>query len=514
MRSSSKEGRIIGIRHRVKQTAEGEAHPTQVAIFTDGRWLTLNLPDEQAELDFINGRFPVAYRDVKATDDISGYVPRHLKLRELKKTDDRSVYPANLVIEQGKQHFVVHRVPVAFDGLRPNDTVVIPMGGSGDYLAYAISNIGRKKNIPLYRVPPAVLKDFRADDDKDKDAQRVAELFIQDSAKFYFVRPRDRDLIQVRELFRSREEAMKARIACEQRLHSTFIGRTFCNEEGGFPEGDIEKLFDSVKANDIIFQSLFSEEKLRNTELDKALRKLPVYNQVFAPIQGMGPLIAARIISIIGDIRLFWEESEGAEKRMQELYAIYDPIERQYFQPIKSEIKDRFKPGDTIFDQLVVAREHYRARGNDEATRRLQTAIDAHKERGELRRKAWKLSKANFQAFLGVHLVQDEQKENWVFPRKRRGARCNWNPTGRQALFLFGEQVNKMPDSKWGQRYRDNKVRLQEKHPEPVVDENGKKRYTKGHIHNMGRWRTLTQFAGWLFKEWTQLEHELSRSEG
>lgn len=45
--------RTIGIRHRRKRTAEGEARPTMVAIKNDdGSIKELELADDQAELDF------------------------------------------------------------------------------------------------------------------------------------------------------------------------------------------------------------------------------------------------------------------------------------------------------------------------------------------------------------------------------------------------------------------------------------------------------------------------------
>ena len=54
-------GRIIGIRHRVKKIVEGEARPTVVAI-KDGRESKYyELSDENAELDFVIGLFPVTY---------------------------------------------------------------------------------------------------------------------------------------------------------------------------------------------------------------------------------------------------------------------------------------------------------------------------------------------------------------------------------------------------------------------------------------------------------------------
>jgi hypothetical protein len=60
--------RVIGIRHRVKKTAEGEARPTQVVILENGEPKTLELETETDELDFVLGRFPTSFRKVYGSE--------------------------------------------------------------------------------------------------------------------------------------------------------------------------------------------------------------------------------------------------------------------------------------------------------------------------------------------------------------------------------------------------------------------------------------------------------------
>lgn len=107
---------------------------------------------------------------------------------------------------------------------------------------------------------------------------------------------------------------------------------------------------------------------------------------------------------------------------------------------------------------------------------------------------------AQLKAFLGVHVMEDGR-----FPRRRQGQVANWHPDGRQALYLLGEQWNRRPQSEWGQKLRQNKQALRQKHPEVHVVE-GKKRYTDAHIHKMGLWRTRTRFVEHLFSAWWELE--------
>ncbi len=111
-------------------------------------------------------------------------------------------------------------------------------------------------------------------------------------------------------------------------------------------------------------------------------------------------------------------------------------------------------------------------------------------------------NKHKLKAFCGVHILPDGQ-----FPRKRSKQIANWHPTARQALFLMADQFVKRPDSVWGIKYREIKARLREIHPEPITGENGKKKWTDGHIHRTAIWRTLTRFVEWLYPQWIKAEN-------
>ncbi len=346
---------MIGIRHRVKQTAEGEARPTEVSIRHGDEFKVLVQKTEADELEFVR------------------------------------------------------------TGLMENDRIAMVLGGSGDSLAYALSRTGEGLGAKVFRIPAYRLKAERGDAEKDGDSTLLARLIFTKPELFYEVRARDRALIEVSECYRARIEAMKARIACEQRLRTSFIGKTFRRPEGPYPEGQIEDLFDKEKASSVILQNLEAEESARDKDLAKALKALDVFTDIFGKVEGCGSSIAAGIISAVGDIRRF-------------------------------ETKPKFK------------------------------------------------------AFLGVHVLTDG-----TFARRRRNQTSNWNPAGRQAMYLFGDQMNRRADSVWGKKLREYKVKLREKHPEVVVV-GGKKRYTDGHIHKMALWRTITKFAEWLYGEWWDLE--------
>lgn len=278
--------RILGIWPRVKRTAEGEARPTLVAI-KDGDTVTvLTLDDDTAELDLTLGRFPVSYRPLEEGEDKSVFLPHHVKVA---KRGDRETT----------------RVPAAFEGLRSGDTVAMILGGSGDRFAFALSRRAEEVGATVLRVAPFVLKENRNGAQKEEDHITLANLAATRPELFYVVDPRERDIIAVREAYRARRDAQKDRIRCEQRLRQRFIGQVFLSPEGKYPEGAIEDEFDRQKASDDILKNLMREEARRETELKNAVRRLDIWKEIFGPVEGCGEIIAAGIITAIGDIRRF-----------------------------------------------------------------------------------------------------------------------------------------------------------------------------------------------------------------
>ncbi len=277
-------GRIIGIRHRVKQTAEGEARPTEVFIINGDNEQSFKLEDETAELEFIVGRFPISYREVVMGEDISIFKPRHIKWRKTQGDELISKYPREY-LSLGDKITVVSKVPDAYDGLRAGDAIAMVLGGSGDRLAYAFSRRGEEIGAKVLRIPPSVLKERRGEQLKEYDVKTLAVLAYSSPELFYQVTPRDRDLIKVSESLRARRDAQKDRIACEQRLRQRFIGRIFLSDSGYYPEGSIEDEYDKMKATDIILRNLIGEEKEREKELRKAVNELNVWHAIFSPIK-------------------------------------------------------------------------------------------------------------------------------------------------------------------------------------------------------------------------------------
>jgi len=526
--------RSIGIRHRVKKTSRGEARPTQVAVVEGRKIRTYNLEDETAELDFIRGYFPTKHRKPEADEDV-GKFPRHqLNLRALKKGEADGLPPNLLVMGEGKdkkKFFLVTGVPAEWDGIMAGDVVAMSLGGSGDYLAFAISRRGDAIGSEIWRIPPSQLKSERSesdDDSKDKDAELMARLVETKRELFRPVTPRDRDGLLLRINYRSFEESLKARIATEQRLYQRLIGEVFCSEDGLYPEGGVEAAYREAKANDKILLGQVAEEKAREAKMLAALGRLDAFRKVLEPVEGVGTRIAARILAGIGDVNRFvvkpyLEEIERLRQEATDWADIGKVTETAYVRRDREARRE-------FYERI---RKEKLEDGKTDDAEALTNALAALDLIRKLKRKADDRSVSRFKHYCGVHVRSGGKygivPANCQFPKNESGEVSDWCGTARQAFWLIAsDQCNKRPDSEWGQYRRRMKEGFRERHPEPIavqlLDKDGKPKlhkkgkrkgepivenwYTDGHIYRMAVWRTATRFAEWLFRELMKLERQ------
>lgn len=513
----SKETRIVGIRHRVKQSVEGEARPTQLALLENGKIETYNLADDTAELDWVRGCYPIKFRKVEPEDELTKFAAHHIQWKKLKDDEKSENFPENHRRKDGNLWFIAAKVPEEYDGLRQGDTIAMVLGGSGDRLAYALSRRGEQIGATVLRIPTHALKAWR-EEKKDKDAITLANLAHSLPELFYPVKPRDRAQIALTVAWKLRIDSMKARIACEQRLRQQIIGEVFCSPDGFYDEGNIEKLYSEKKANDIIFQNLDAEEKKREKDLLAAIQEIGIFHKLFEDIAGAGPMIAARLIVKIIDIRRFWVEPDS--KEMLELLRQAEELERLgKFKEDENKIFERVRE-ITASGQKV---NHYRLlqlvsswkkkSGKTEEAEFLDKAIECRHKRAQLRRQAERKGANKFKKFCGVHV-----KNDGTFPRRRSGEKSAWPEETRQAVYLIGDQFNRRPNSKWGAKLREFKLALRQRHPDTLCQTCGckwsdcdqpkthKRIYSDSHIHKMATWRTLTRFIEWLYMKWTRIE--------
>lgn len=277
--------RIIAVKHRVKATAEKEAHPTLVSIVSESGVKHIELATEQDELDFVNGEYPTSYRAwVIYQDKLQDFKPWQVKWKG--KGEDR----------------VVHQVPATFEGLRNDDTVLMQLGGSGDRLASAMARTLMPIGGMVCRVPPHVTKSRKGERDVS-DINIILELWEQDSDAFYIIDEPELRRIAVREAYENRREAQLARMGCQQRLLQREIGRVFI---GGLLKREIalEDSFEGLRANSPILDALIKEEVEATKLLEKAVKASRPW-ALFEPIEGVGPAIAGALIASIGDVKRF-----------------------------------------------------------------------------------------------------------------------------------------------------------------------------------------------------------------
>ena len=454
------DGRIIAIWHREKKTTEGESRPTEVFIMSQNRTKLsrYELDDTQAELDFAHGVYPVKMRKVERAKDIAGVHPHHIAWRKIE--DDETV-PQQLVHSKGKKRYIATEVPAAYDGLKADDTVVLLLGSSGDAMAHSLSHIAgilgegtqvlRFPGVRFHNEVAGLRIPENSGDAFAGNAAKLALLALARPELFYPCRAPDRTFLQFREKYQHWLAAQEDRVRCQQRLRHIAKDRIFYTEKAGYPEGTIEEAFLAAKATDAGLKVLKAEEAARLLEMEARLGEIPVYTQILAKIDGVGPALAARIIFAIGDIRRFptlWKLQSylGVGVRM------------------KLECGDCAK----IFDY-----------GDALAVDDILACPFCH----------------------GISTKEHSRE----FPRRKYGETSNWRSDSRKAFFLLWDQFNKRPTTPWGKIYLATKERMRTNHPvEIIVGE--RRRYSKGDIQIMARWRTIRAFLRTLFRQWQALE--------
>lgn len=467
--------RIIGIQHKVKRTAAGDAQPTMLFILDPSKRgraqrKLLKLESDDAELDWALYRLPTGWRDATHEDDLTALPAHHVKVR-------------------GK----TTRIPSGYTGMQNGDRIVMVLGGSGDRLAYALTRRATQlQRAAVHRIPPFKLKQFRATDDKSSDAELLTELFVQVPQDFYRAGPRDLKIIALREALFARNDAMKARIACDQRLRQRRIGLIFTDDEGLYPEGGIEAHYEYVKANDAILRGLLAEENKRELDLKRVLRQMDVYTEIFEPIKGVGPMIAARLIASIIDIRRFATEHQlkaycGAHvlpngvfpRRRSGSVANWKPDARQALFLIGDQFnrQARSKWGIRLRENKAKMLERHPM---PVATARWIRPAFKQAERA-LIRMGHRVNQEDLVITTGNQLLE------------LIGSFEGTAELGEQMVPLISLLERKMKRLKPAQQRTAKRV---------------KKMYTKMHIHKMGTWRTITQFVVWLHTTWTRFEEE------
>ncbi len=441
--------RNVGIRHRNKQTAEFEARPTQVAILDQaGNTKRYDLETEQAELDWLLGRFATKYRVAEAGEDISSIPEHQVQWKKLKAGQSAEQFVTRQNPETKKPDIQVAHVPCEFDGYQAGDRVGLVLSGSSNPLAYALSRRGEEIGATAYRLNTKTIYEQRElkKREKDDDALTVAELVRDNVELFYPITRRDRETIALTEIYHQRQEVQRARIGCEQRMIQHLIGQIFMNPEGRYPERSVELLYGERKANDVIYQALVKEEKAREKELAKAVALFDVFNVLFANMVGVGVMIATRIIVAVKDVRLF------ATKHKMKAY-------------MGAHVMQGGRFGDL-------------PRGAQFPRRRAGMHANWHKDGRQ-----------------ALYLLADQFNKR---PDSPWGQQLLKNKLHFRAVHPEAIEVE------------EPVVRFVEGRPVVTEKTRLRKIWTDGHVLNSAKWRTITQFVEVLWTDWTELERRIA----
>ena len=270
--------RVVGIQHRVKATADGQARPTIVHIrLPDGSSDEYPLDTVEHELDWLYGRFPRAWRKAVPGEDLTAFAEWHVQ-RDLKTKE-----PV--------------KVPASYDGFREGDLVGMVLGGSGDYFAFALAKRAELIGAAVRRIAPFKLDEARGAGKKDDDAALFALLAAEKPDLFEEAKPLGLAVSRLRVSVRLWLDSMQARIAAGNRFDSAYVGRFFL-DVGEMPlVQSLTKLADEAKAKDPGLVALEREEAQKLRQVQKDLGLCQIWTDLFDPIEGVGPSIGARIIS-------------------------------------------------------------------------------------------------------------------------------------------------------------------------------------------------------------------------
>lgn len=461
--------RFVGVRHRVKQTADGQARPTQVCIreydATTGEFIDrrFDLKTEQDELDWLQGRAPSAWAWVPEDD------PRVLSGEILARHVLRDKNP--------KKHVGEVKIPLSYDGYQAGDCVALIRGGSGSTLAFALTRKGSMIGAQVQYLSPAVLHDYRVSvgaptvapavvgDDgdeadnakitaeeklKDGDSILLAQLLSDPAIRrehFRVIDARTQNEIILTQLHRQFRETQKAQIATGQRLRARLIGQIYCSPDGLYPEGAIEDIFEAAKANDAGYQALESLLADQERELTRVLELHPVWIHYLKAIEGVGTRIAIPLLANIGDINRF----SNAGKLKAYVGAV--PV---------------------LPDGTKTPRGYF---GTEPGAAREQAKAD-------------------------LSLM-----------RRRKGVRTPANGDLRAALYQLSEQAMLWrPKSPIGLMVARFKAMIRLAHPveEQVVQSSGKvvRRFYPGHVNKSSRWHFIGAFVEDLYTNWKRLDAE------
>ena len=250
------------------------------------------------------------------------------------------------------------------ENLKKGDSIYTEAGSGNDKICLAAAKVGAN----IYRIPADVLVNAGATPKMSrKERVCVITRIAQDEpSKFYSMRIDDENVTQLRILIDAYEAIQRGiRIPVQLRLQGVYRDLDLIGHEA-FKT----KVREEFSPGQVFAQSMCFENAIV-AEIKKILRMIPIYKKLFENIYGVGPLIAARFIARIADIRRFSTKGKlkayagyhvdvngQCPKRKKGEFASWCPGLKQACFLWIDQV-NRHKPEDDPWKAMLVARKVY-----------------------------------------------------------------------------------------------------------------------------------------------------------
>jgi hypothetical protein len=508
-------GRVIGFQHRQKKTKDGEERPTVLAtVGPSGEPLKFECPDDLAELDFVHGMLPTAWRPVTVGENLSGTQRHHIHFRPPNDNETLEgaleVWPReSLDIEtkgRGKNKTetlvgIPTEVPSEFDGVKGGDTLVGILGGSGFDFTIALIGKAAEVGAKVFLTAPHNLKAARDKEHglKDDDADLLRRLYGERPEFFHEMRPVDALSWEVFHTWDLTADAMKQRNKVVQRAersarHAVYASKKYIGSE-------LARAVLTAKMGDKTVELVIESEKEAQRDLEAAVEAHPLYQHLFADIKGVGPRFLGKFLSAIRDIRRFPREGTGGFLRFAGYAVVKGPDGRHTIQRFR---RGGGMPGNPEIKQavwLLVDLQFSRQKDTPWGVRFQEIKAELHAKHPSVEL----ICDTEIPLHEGRYSITPGENggQNYTvdFGQGRTATFRDVTVVerGEKKTLVVKPETVQLPEKGWVVKNGLYKVVMP---GGETLYRPGTSRYTKIHLHKIACWKLGTEFLIWLFKKW------------
>lgn len=269
--------------------------------------------------------------------------------------------------------------------LTNKDEVYLEFGSAAEKFSSACLKNGAQ----VFRMPTNIIKQLRNKYEKQgaeispeifrmpNDAEIILEAALQTPEVFYKISTKDTKVMELGRLLQKYYIVQKdIRKKAGQRL---FMAEADALLAQGNPVAELEETLRKQISEHPMFAGALKEEKKIYKEIGLFVSELPIYQEIFKPIKGVGVIIAGSIICAIGDIRRFatpahlknyagygFHTDGSAQKRKRGQVASWNEKLKQAVYLFCDQVNRRKK---TKWNDMLLARKDYERQKFPDATK-------------------------------------------------------------------------------------------------------------------------------------------------